>query len=69
VEGGLDVYTAVPNSHIDPFFDAVAYATEEAIINALVAAETMTGKNGATLYALPHGRLQTILRRYQRLRE
>ncbi len=66
---GLDVYTAVPNTHIDLFFDAVAYATEEAIINALVAAETMTGINGATLYGLPHGRLQSILRRHNRLRE
>jgi len=65
---GLETYTAVPNTHIDPFFDAVAYAVEEAIINVLVAAETMTGSNGATLYALPHGRLQDILRRYNRLR-
>ncbi|MCB8983143.1 MAG: P1 family peptidase [Ardenticatenaceae bacterium] len=66
---GLDVYTAVPDAHIDPFFDAVAYAVEEAIINALAAAETMTGKDGATLHALPHGRLQSILRRYNRLHE
>lgn len=66
---GLETYAAVPNSCIDPFFDAVAYATEEAIINVLAAAETMTGINGATLFALPHGRLQTILRRYNRLRE
>ncbi|MBK8985575.1 MAG: P1 family peptidase [Chloroflexi bacterium] len=64
---GLELVTAVPNAHIDPFFDAVVYASEEAIINALVAAETMQGINGATLHALPHGRLQEVLRRYGRL--
>jgi D-aminopeptidase len=66
---GLETYAAVPNAHIDHFFDAVVQATEEAIVNALVAAETMQGIHGATLHALPHGRLQDALRRYNRLRE
>jgi D-aminopeptidase len=38
-------------------------------VNALVAAETMTGLDGNTLYALPHDRLREVLRRYSRLRE
>jgi L-aminopeptidase/D-esterase-like protein len=46
---------------------ATAYATEEAILNALVAAETMTGRDGLTAYALPHERLRVILRKYNRL--
>jgi D-aminopeptidase len=48
-------------------FDATAQATEEAIINALVAAETMTGVDGRTIEALPHGRLKEILKKYNRL--
>jgi len=47
----------------------VVQATEEAIVNALIAAETMSGINGNTLYALPHDRLRDILRRYNRLLE
>ena len=42
-------------------------ATEEAIVNALVAAETMTGIDDHTVIALPHDRLQAVLRQYQRL--
>ena len=60
---------AVSNDHIDPLFLATAYATEEAIINALVAAETMTGKEGLTIPALPHDRLREVLRKYNRLQE
>jgi len=44
-------------------------ATEEAIINALVAAQTMRGINGNTFYALPHERLRDVLRKYNRLLE
>ena len=40
------------NTYITPLFDAVVDATEEAILNALLAAETMTGRNGITAYAL-----------------
>lgn len=42
-------------------------ATDEAIVNALVAAETMEGINGTTVYALPHDRNQAILKKYGRL--
>jgi D-aminopeptidase len=46
-------------------FRAAAEATEEAILNALCAAETMTGREGRTVYALPFDHLQTIMRRNQ----
>ena len=42
----------LPNERIDPLFEAVVDATEEAILNALLAAETMTGRAGNTVYAL-----------------
>jgi L-aminopeptidase/D-esterase-like protein len=54
---------------ITPLFEATIQATEEAITNALVAAETMTGINGRTLTALPHDTLRAILRKYNRLVE
>ena len=44
--------------HIDALFWAAIEATEEAIVNALVAAETMTGRDGITFHALPHDRLR-----------
>ena len=57
----------VPNSEISPIFEATVEATEEAIVNALIAARTMTGINGARYFAIPHDELQTILKRYNRL--
>ena len=57
------------NGRLDPLFAATVEATEEAIVNALVAAETMTGANGVTVHALPHDRLRDVLRRYNRLVE
>jgi D-aminopeptidase len=59
----------LPNSALSPFFTATIEATEEAVVNALVAAETMTGYRGNTVYALPHDRLQEVLRKYGRLRD
>lgn len=55
----------IPHQHLNPFFEAVADATEEAILNALTAAETMTGYNGRTVYELPLDELQRVLARYQ----
>ena len=52
---------------IDPLFEAATEATEEAIVNALVAARTMTGINGARFFAIPHDELRAILKRYNRL--
>jgi D-aminopeptidase len=51
---------------VDAVFDAAIEATEEAIINALVAAETMTGRDGITAHALPHDRLLEVMTRYGR---
>jgi L-aminopeptidase/D-esterase-like protein len=61
--------TMLPNERIDPLFAATIQATEEAIVNAMVAAETMTGINGLRVYALPHDRLRATLRKYNRLIE
>jgi len=54
---------------VTPLFGATVEATEEAIVNALVAAETMRGAGGRVVHALPHDRLREILRKYGRLRE
>jgi D-aminopeptidase len=51
---------------IGPLFDATIEATEEAIVNALVAAETMTGRDGITAHALPHDRLLETMARFGR---
>jgi len=59
----------VPNDSLDPVFAATVQATEEAIINAMVAAEDMTGIDGHHVSALPHERLREVLRHYQRLAE
>jgi D-aminopeptidase len=61
--------TMLPNFTTTPFFHQVAAATEEAIVNAMVAAETMTGVDGNTIAALPHDRLRDVLRTYNRLNE
>ncbi|MDE2804311.1 MAG: P1 family peptidase [Gemmatimonadota bacterium] len=55
------------NGRLNPLFTATVEATEEAIINALVAAETMTGANDVTVHAVPHDRLREALRKYNRL--
>ena len=66
---GLANLTMLPNERINQLFHATAAATEEAIMNAMVAAETMTGYDGNTAYALPHDRLKEILKKYNRLTE
>lgn len=55
------------NRRISALFDATVQATEEAIVNALVAGETMTSAGGRTVAAIPHDRLREILRKYNRL--
>lgn len=57
----------VPQGMMTPLFEAVAFATEEAILNALCAATTMTGASGRTAHALPLDQLQQVLARYHRL--
>lgn len=67
--GNRDVtrWEIAPEFQFDHLFDATVQATEEAIINAMVAAETITGANGVTVPRLPHDRLRELLRRYGRL--
>ena len=55
------------NLDVDPLFEAATQASEEAIVNALVAARTMTGINGTRFFAIPHDELRAILKRYNRL--
>jgi L-aminopeptidase/D-esterase-like protein len=57
------------NAHINPIFLATVQATEEAIVNAMVAAETMKGANDLEVIALPHDRLREVLKKYNRLVE
>jgi L-aminopeptidase/D-esterase-like protein/creatinine amidohydrolase/Fe(II)-dependent formamide hydrolase-like protein len=57
----------LPNEWINPLFTATIQATEEAILNAMIAAETMEGINGRVVPAIPHERLKSILRKYGRL--
>jgi len=57
----------LPNDQMSPLFLATAEATEEAIVNALIAAKTMSGINGNTVYALPHDRLIEVLKKYERI--
>ena len=53
----------LPNDRLNPFISASVHATEEAILNAMLAAETLTGINGYTVPALPHDRLTEIIQR------
>ena len=60
--------TMLPNDRMDPIFEATVGAVEEAIVNALVAAETMTGADGVRIFALPQDQLLASLRRHDRIR-
>ncbi len=66
-DSGLVGVQMLPNDRINPVFAATVQATEEAIINAMVAAETMTGAGGNTVYAIPHERLKEVMKKYNRL--
>ncbi len=57
----------VDDRAIDPFFQATVEATAEAVANALIAAETMTGRDGNTAHALPHDRLIEVMRAHNRI--
>jgi L-aminopeptidase/D-esterase-like protein len=58
-----------PNDQLFPVFEATVQVVEEAIINAMIAAETMEGINGNKAYALPHDLLKTTLKKYNRLND
>ena len=69
VRTGVTAILPRGRASLDPVFAAVVQATEEAIVNALVAAETMTGFEGHKVMALPHDRLREVLKKYNRLKE
>ncbi len=64
---GVAQLAMLPNERMGALFEATVQATEEAIINALVAAETMTGVDDHKVIALPHDRLREVLKKYNRL--
>jgi L-aminopeptidase/D-esterase-like protein len=64
---GMISLTDVPNDRMNPLFSATVQSVEEAIINAMVAAETMKGANDFVVRALPHDELRRILKKYNRL--
>jgi D-aminopeptidase len=66
---GFTNVEVLPNDFIDPLFEATIQATEEAIINAMVAAETMEGINGNKSYALPHKLVMDVLKKYNRIKK
>jgi L-aminopeptidase/D-esterase-like protein len=66
-ESGVTPVSWLPNGDLTPLFQATVDATEEAIVNGLVAADTMTGINGNTVSALPTDQLRAILKKYNRL--
>ena len=64
---GVASLAMLPNDQINPVFLATVQATEEAVVNAMIAAKTMTGMKGHTVNALPHDRLRAVLKNYNRL--
>jgi L-aminopeptidase/D-esterase-like protein len=64
---GLHQLTMMSNPDLDPIFLATVQATEEAVINAMVAAKTMRGVNDREVIAIPHDRLREVLKNYNRL--
>ena len=60
--------TELPNDMINPLFNGTVQAVEEAIINAMVAAETMEGINGNKAYGLPHKLVMDVLKKYNRVK-
>jgi D-aminopeptidase len=64
---GIRQLTMLPNESLNPVFLATVQATEEAVINAMVAAETMKGINDFEVIALPHDKLREVLKKYNRL--
>ena len=66
---GVTAVRMLQDERIDPVYEATVQATEEAIINAMLAAKTMTGADYLRVSALPHERVRTILQKYGRLRK
>jgi D-aminopeptidase len=64
---GVRQVNMLPSDQINPIFLATVRATEEAVVNAMVAAETMTGVKGHIVFALPHDRLREVMKKYNRI--
>lgn len=65
---GTPALTMLPNDQIDPIFIATIDATEEAVVNAMLAARTMTGADGIRVFGLPGDRVVAALRKYNRMK-
>lgn len=68
-EMGLSNIQTLSNEHIDPLLFSSAFATEEAIVNSMIAAEDMQGHNGVDVKALPHDEVRDVLMQYNRLNQ
>jgi L-aminopeptidase/D-esterase-like protein len=65
---GTPSLSMLPNDRIDPLFQATIDATEEAVVNAMLAAQTMTGADGIRVFGLPSDRVIELLRKYNRMK-
>jgi len=65
---GTPALTMLPNDRIDPLFGATIDATEEAVVNAMLAAQTMTGADGIRVFGLPGDRVVAALKKYNRMK-
>jgi len=66
-DSGVADLKMLPNDEMDPIFHATVESVEEAIVNAMVGAETMAGFQGHRVIALPHSRLREVMKKYNRL--
>ena len=65
---GTQSLVMLPNDRIDPLFQATIEATEEAVVNAMLAAQTMTGADGIRAFGLPGDRVVAALKKYNRMK-
>ena len=65
---GTPSLVMLPNERIDPLFQATVEATEEAVVNAMLAAQTMTGADGIRVFGLPGDRVVAALKKYNRMK-
>ncbi|WP_259089957.1 DmpA family aminopeptidase [Mucilaginibacter dorajii] len=63
-KGTLQTWTVLPKEQMDKVYQATVESVEESIINAMIAAKTMTGINGNTVYAIPHDKLMQVINSY-----
>jgi L-aminopeptidase/D-esterase-like protein len=64
--GAVATVSTLDNERMNPLFEATVQATQEAILNAMLAADTMTGVDGIRVFALPHDRLMDAMKKYGR---